>query len=374
MTRIYLIRHAEAEGNLFRRIHGQYDSSVTANGWKQIAALSDRFRYTAIDAVYASDLRRTQQTAQSVVVPHGLEIHIDPDLKEIALGEFEDKTFGAFRYRRGDEFRQFVTCSRDFAPAGGETFAQVAQRVSRAFLRIAQRHPDQTVAIFSHGTAIQCLQASLRGVHPADNLSLGHPENTAVSCYEIEDGELSISFENDASHLPEELSTMARQRRRGRRAEAWFKPLEDERDWEFYTLAREEAWKEVHGSLRGYDGPGFLAEARDQWFLDRRAVQLVMSEDQVVGLLHLSTGREATEGAGNVSLLYIAPQCRRHGLGLQALGQAIFTYRAMGRKVLRLRCAPDNLPAQALYRSAGLVRVGAAPGAEGELDILELAL
>lgn len=167
---------------------------------------------------------------------------------------------------------------------------------------------------------------------------------------------------------------MARQRRRGRRAEAWFKPLEDERDWELYTLAREEAWKEVHGSLRGYDGPGFLAEARDQWFLDRRAVQLVMSEDQVVGLLHLSTGREATEGAGNVSLLYIAPQCRRHGLGLQALGQAIFTYRAMGRKVLRLRCAPDNLPAQALYRSAGLVRVGAAPGAEGELDILELAL
>ncbi len=39
MTTIYLIRHAEAEGNLYRRIHGQYDSLVTKRGYKQIAAL-----------------------------------------------------------------------------------------------------------------------------------------------------------------------------------------------------------------------------------------------------------------------------------------------------------------------------------------------
>lgn len=374
MTRIYLIRHAEAEGNLFRRVHGRYDSGVTANGQRQIGALSDRFRYITVDAAYASDLRRTQQTAQAVVVPHGLSLNIDPELGEIDLGEFEDRTFGDFVYHNGEQFRQFVTCSPDFAPAGGETFAQVAQRVSRAFLRIAQRHPDQTVAIFSHGTAIQCFQAALRGVHPADNTELGHPQNTSVSCYELDQGKLSIVFENDISHLPPELDTMTRQRRHGRQATAWFKPLEDDQDWDLYTLAREEAWREVHGSLRGYDGPGFLSEARDQWFLDRRAVQLVMSEDQVVGLLHLATGREATEGIGHVSFLYVAPQCRRHGLGIQVLGQAIFTYRSMGRKILRLRCAPDNLPAQTLYRSAGLVRVGTAPGADGELDILELAL
>ena len=39
MTTIYLIRHAEAEGNLYRRIHGWYDALVTENGWKQIQAL-----------------------------------------------------------------------------------------------------------------------------------------------------------------------------------------------------------------------------------------------------------------------------------------------------------------------------------------------
>lgn len=32
MTKIYLIRHAEAEGNIYRRMHGQYDSRITPNG------------------------------------------------------------------------------------------------------------------------------------------------------------------------------------------------------------------------------------------------------------------------------------------------------------------------------------------------------
>ena len=37
MTKLYLIRHAEAEGNLYRRIHGQYNSLITDNGYRQKA-------------------------------------------------------------------------------------------------------------------------------------------------------------------------------------------------------------------------------------------------------------------------------------------------------------------------------------------------
>ena len=32
MTTIYLIRHAEAEGNLYRRAHGWYNSTITDRG------------------------------------------------------------------------------------------------------------------------------------------------------------------------------------------------------------------------------------------------------------------------------------------------------------------------------------------------------
>ncbi|MBS1409295.1 MAG: phosphoglycerate mutase, partial [Oscillospiraceae bacterium] len=42
MTKIYLVRHAEAEGNVYRRIHGQYDSRITPNGLRQVEALRAR--------------------------------------------------------------------------------------------------------------------------------------------------------------------------------------------------------------------------------------------------------------------------------------------------------------------------------------------
>ena len=94
MTTIYLIRHAEAEGNLYRRIHGWYDALITDNGFAQIAALQRRFQDIHIDAVWSSDLYRTMTTARAVYVPKGLELHTDPGLREVHMGDWEDKPWG----------------------------------------------------------------------------------------------------------------------------------------------------------------------------------------------------------------------------------------------------------------------------------------
>ena len=53
--KLYLIRHAEAEGNIFRRVHGWYDSSVTPNGLRQIAALQKRFETVQVDEMCIRD-------------------------------------------------------------------------------------------------------------------------------------------------------------------------------------------------------------------------------------------------------------------------------------------------------------------------------
>ena len=66
MTTLYLIRHAEAEGNLYRIAQGQCDSIITDRGYQQIAALAERFRDEPIDAVYSSDLTRTCITAGAI--------------------------------------------------------------------------------------------------------------------------------------------------------------------------------------------------------------------------------------------------------------------------------------------------------------------
>ena len=102
MTTIYLIRHAEAEGNLYRRIHGWYDALVTENGWKQIKALEARFSGVPVDAVWSSDLYRTRATARAVYVPKGLELHTDPGLREVHMGRWEDRTWGEVRRTEGE--------------------------------------------------------------------------------------------------------------------------------------------------------------------------------------------------------------------------------------------------------------------------------
>ena len=73
MTTIYLIRHAEAEGNLFRRAQGHWNGKITERGKKQIDALAERFKDVHIDAVYSSDLDRARDTAGALLRGQGLE-------------------------------------------------------------------------------------------------------------------------------------------------------------------------------------------------------------------------------------------------------------------------------------------------------------
>ena len=63
MTTIYLIRHAEAEGNVYRVYQGQHDTLLTETGKLQAQALGERFRDVHVDAVYSSDLYRAAATA-----------------------------------------------------------------------------------------------------------------------------------------------------------------------------------------------------------------------------------------------------------------------------------------------------------------------
>ena len=376
MTRIYLIRHAQSEGNLYRRALGWYDGHVTALGRRQIAALEDRFRDVPIDAVYASDLSRARETAQAVAVPKGLEVRCDPALREIHLGELTNIPYGDLSYHHPDLYDAFFSYSPQWAPRGGETFQQAADRIAPALFRIAADHPGQSVAVFSHAMAIHCFQAALRGKHPSQVTYLPMGENTAVSCYEVRENRFRILFENDASHLTEELTSAGLRQGKGAPPLVWFQAmdLDREEDVKFYRAARQDAWELVHGSLRGFDGPGFLAEAKRQLPWDRRNLQKVMLRSRAVGLLQLDVLQGAREEVGHIPFFYLRPDYRGKGIGAQLLGQAVSVYQPMGRKCLRLLCDPGNEPAQRFYRRYGFQKKGQAPGALGPLDLLEMPL
>ena len=378
MTTIYLIRHAEAEGNLYRRIHGWYDALVTENGLRQIQALEQRFQGEHFDAVWSSDLYRTCTTARAVYEPRGLELRTDPELRELNMGDWEDQTWGQVRRTQPGELDRFNRSDPTWTAPRGEGLGELGERVERALRRIAAAHPDQTVAVFSHGTAIRQALARIKGIPPEEWHGLRHSDNTAVTCLEVEGDTARIVFENDNSHLPDEISTLARQRwwkeRDGTSGDAnlWFRPLNLKKEGTVYRSARHEAWQDVNGPAVPFDGDAFQRDALRCWKrAPERAVMCAMQRDETAGLLQMDLDRGAAEGVGYIPFLYMDPAHRRQGLGVQLLGQAVSTYRPLGRDRLRLCCAPDNGIAQRFYQKYGFVKMGEEPGARGPLDVLE---
>lgn len=377
MTKVYLVRHAEAEGNIYRRFHGWYNSLITDNGYRQIAALAKRFEGERIDAVYSSDLFRTMTTAGAVYKSRGLVLHTDPGLREIGGGVWEDRPWGALRREDFESLERFNVGDPDWKVEGSDTYGGLQERVCETILKYAELHDGGTIALFSHGTAIRTAIARFSGLPLAEIHRIPHGDNTCVACLNVEKGQVEIVYYNDNSHLGE-LSTLAKQswwRKNGTanysEVNLWFRPWDPEREADAYSAARREAWQFIHKTLDGFEEKGFLQEAKSQSREDRRSVTVVMQGKEPVGLLQINLRRDAALGVGDIPFYYLNPAVRGKGLGVQLLGEAISVFRPLGRDRLRLRCAPNNEGAQHFYRKYGFVKVGEEPGAYGALDVLE---
>ena len=182
MTKIYLIRHAEAEGNLYRIAHGQEEGLITDyRGPRQMQALARRFRDIPVDAVYASDLIRTQTTAQAVYVPKGLPLHLEPAFREVHMGVWEGLTWRQIETRWPLQMMEFNHQLDRWQVEGCETAQTVLDRYLPALRRVAREHDGQTVAVFSHGAAMRIVLGTLQGLPLAEIGQSPHGDNTAVS-------------------------------------------------------------------------------------------------------------------------------------------------------------------------------------------------
>ena len=91
MTKIYLFRHCEAEGNHRRVFQGHINTDVTELGAKQLDVLAERFRDIHIDKIYSSPLLRAMKTAEAAARYHDLEVIPYDNLIELNGGVLEDQ-------------------------------------------------------------------------------------------------------------------------------------------------------------------------------------------------------------------------------------------------------------------------------------------
>ena len=375
MTKIFLIRHGEAEGNLYRRCQGQGDVLLTRNGERQASFLTPRFAEVPLEAVYSSDLKRAMATARAAGAGRGLAPIPEPRLREMGFGVWEGKTWGEINRLWPEEKRFFLTDPEKLTVPGMESARAVAERYYAALAEIARRHEGGCAAAAGHGMAIRLLAADLRGVPFSRIQEVPLCSNTAVTTL-VWDGEtFRIEDYNDTSHLPE--PPMAPIRAVPGRGEPgwdlWFTPYEVDTGRDRYVRCYQDAWRQAHGSLEGFQASACWLSALRYRQEDPAAVTEARRGEDFAGVLTLDTRRGAEKGMGWIAFFYIVPELRRHGCGMQLLGEAVERFRALGRRAVRLSVAPGN-PARAFYEKAGFVRVDTQPGALEPLWILELSL
>jgi probable phosphoglycerate mutase len=375
MTKVYIIRHAEAEGNLYRRIHGHYDSLITDKGRRQIEALQQRFDTEPVDAVYSSDLNRAIQTAAAIYKPKNLPLIISRLLREIAMGSWEDLCWGEVEKKYPEQLYYYNTSPDKWEIEGGESFYDLRKRIVSAIFEIAKINEEKTVAVVTHGGAIRALLSYILNVPPSEISRVRYCDNTAVTLITIDNGVMSIEYMNDDSHLSDELSSF--------RKETWWKekdisdsrnmrfvPMNLKTDGKTYIACYKDAWHEAHGTYAGFSNI-YLEWAKIRSASDPYSVARAYLQDKPCGIIELAKEQETDAHSGHIAFLYLDPPFRGKGLAVQLIGYAVWYYRRLGRKKLSLKVSGENLRAQSLYRKYGFYPVGTEAGALGKIIIME---
>ena len=156
--RVYLARHGQTDGNLNAIAQGWTDSPLNATGRQQAAQLAERLQGVPLDAIYASTLSRSRETAQVVAASRtGVTVSSMPELREGNLGRFENLsiTDPVFKSRPLGEER---------GPDDGEKPSELAARVKSAIDAIRAKHQSGNILMVIHSGTVGNILGHLLGL------------------------------------------------------------------------------------------------------------------------------------------------------------------------------------------------------------------
>lgn len=210
-TRIYLVRHGATDLTAEDRFAGSSDVALSDEGRRQVACLAERLSGEQLDAVYASPLQRTMETARTLGGPHGLQPIAEPGLREIDYGHWEglrrSEVEGAF----GSEYAIWQEDPFTIAPLDGESGVNVLNRALPVMRGIVERHRHRSVLVVSHKGTNRLLISSLLGFDMRGYRDRLDQSPAALSILDfMSEVRARLRLFNDVSHyegIPERILT-----------------------------------------------------------------------------------------------------------------------------------------------------------------------
>ena len=140
---ILLARHGETDSNAARVVQVP-DAPLSTRGVAQATRLAERLATLGVGAIVSSDYARARMTAERVQAATGAPLEILPGLRERNLGDLRGRAYSEF---------DFDIFAPDYAPPGGESWAEFHERVAKVWVEVVARAAacPGNLAVISHG-------------------------------------------------------------------------------------------------------------------------------------------------------------------------------------------------------------------------------
>jgi broad specificity phosphatase PhoE len=160
-TRLLLIRHAEVEDRYHKIFGGTIDMNISPRGHEQAATLAKYLRGKKMDAIYASPMKRVQQTLDPFLEIGVPQQTILQDLREVDFGGWTGLNWEQVCEKFNLLTHEWLDhIERGVAP-NGESGPQFRKRVEPCLREIIKNHPGETTGIFCHGGVIRMILSIL---------------------------------------------------------------------------------------------------------------------------------------------------------------------------------------------------------------------
>jgi broad specificity phosphatase PhoE len=161
ITRLILIRHGEVEEKYHRIFGGRIDMNLSTRGREQAVALANYLKRKPVEAVYASPMRRVQQTLEPYALQATPRATILNDLREVDFGEWTGHNWEAIQTHFGlSAFDWLELLEQDRIP-NAEPAKAYRARVEGCVRQMVGNHPGQLVAVYCHGGVVRMLLSLL---------------------------------------------------------------------------------------------------------------------------------------------------------------------------------------------------------------------
>ncbi len=208
---MYIVRHAEALGNVEHTFQGMIDTDISEGGELQLLRLKKRFSDISLNKIYTSPLKRAVKTAEAVRAGRDIPVEADDKLCEIMCGVWEGRSWESIQNDFPNQYSDWKNDPEQFCAENGEPMRHVYDRIIGAMEKIAMQNDGKTIAVVSHGCALRNYMCWVHFGDIAHLKSTDWMEHTGVTCAEYDNGAVRIVFENDFSHLDDSMSTLKKQ-------------------------------------------------------------------------------------------------------------------------------------------------------------------